>query len=169
MKNADETAVGAQNIEPPTKLDVSINSVGEAFIVAEYNALRREIELQIAERRKAENQILISIAAVYAWVLTRDQPLDPILFRVALSLPAGLACLGFLRWMGIQLRTMTIGEYLNQIEVELSPKGFGWESYLAKHRKTKPLRGQFEGWSEFLIWALLISSTIAAAIWLPSV
>jgi len=38
-------------------------------VTAEYNALRREIELQIAERRKAENQILISIAAVYAWVL----------------------------------------------------------------------------------------------------
>lgn len=167
MTSEDESKAAAQEAKPSAKLDVSISSVGETFVVAEYDALRREIELQIAERRKAENQILIAIAAVYAWVLTRDHPLDPILFRVALALPAGLACLGFLRWMGIQLRTMTIGEYLHRVEAELSPEGFGWERFLGEHRSAKPLRGRFEGWSEFLIWVLLITGTIAAAIWLP--
>ena len=91
MTNEDEPNAAAQEAKPSTKLDISISSVGEAFVVAEYDALRREIEPQIAERRKAENQILIAIAAVYARVLTREQPLDPILFRVALALPAGLA------------------------------------------------------------------------------
>ena len=150
------------------KLELNIETMGEAFVTAQYNALRREVELQISERRKAENQILISIAAVYAWVLTRDQSLDPVLFRTALSLPVGLACLGFLRWIGIQLRTMTIGTYLDQVEQGLSVDGFGWEDFLREHRNKHPVRGRFEGWSELLIWLLLISGTIWAAVCLPA-
>jgi len=153
--------------EANPKLDLRIESLGEAFVTTQYNALRREIELQIAERRKAENQILISIAAVYAWVLTRDQPLDSVLFRAALCLPVGLACLGFLRWIGIQLRTMTIGRYLNRIERRLSAEEFGWEEFLSDHRKKEPIRGQFEGWSEILIWVLLIAGTILMAVFMP--
>ncbi|MCB1497054.1 MAG: hypothetical protein KDJ86_14800 [Bauldia sp.] len=169
MTNDDETLKKPGQKADAGDLKVSIDSLGDGFLIAEYNAMRREIELQISERRKAENTIFFSIAAVYAWVLTRDKNFDPLLFRASLVLPVVLACLGFLRWAGIQMRTMTIGEYLSDLEKRLSSNSIGWETYLSSHRKKYPIRGRFEGWSEVVVWCLIICATVATAIFLPRI
>lgn len=154
----------AQNNSPIIR---ELNQPQTDFIKTEYDALRREIELQISERRRAETQTFISIAAVYAWVLTREHPLDPILYRTALSLPFILATLGLLRWIGIQLRTMTIGHFLRDIEDNYSLKNLGWETYLSERRQQKPLRAQFEGWSELTVWLIVVVATFLCLLLLP--
>ena len=79
------------------KLDLSDETKRDAFLATEFNALRREIELQVVERRKVEGQTFAGLAAIYAWVLTRNPPLDPLYMKAALAIPMVFAILGLLR------------------------------------------------------------------------
>ncbi|MBL9050568.1 MAG: hypothetical protein JNK19_10705 [Tabrizicola sp.] len=128
----------------------------------EFDALRREIEIHISERRKIESQLVIGISALYAWSFSIEPTIDPILFRLALLIPPIVIFLSFLRWASLHLRTMKIGQYIRKLESEQLQSCIGWESFIAEDRANRPFWGQLEGWSEFLVWlALFVGSLIA--------
>ena len=84
---------------------------------------------------------------------------------MALALPAVLCLLGFLKWVSVVVRTMTLGNYIREAEEALagSPKG-GWEHYLFGYRSRKPFFGQLEGWTEFMFWVLAFAGSIGASV-----
>lgn len=127
---------------------VSDETKRDAFLATEFNALRREIELQIVERRKVEGQTFVGLAAIYAWVLTRNPPLEPLYMKASLAVPMVFSLLGLLRWIAIMMRTMTIGAYIRSIEERAVGEGQGWETVLKKMRKEHPFKSQLEGWAE---------------------
>lgn len=146
-------------------LDISDKTKRDAFFATEFNALRREIELQVVERRKVEGQTFVGLAAIYAWILTRNPPLDPLYTKATLAVPMIFALLGFLRWSAIMLRTMAIGSYIQSMEVHAVGEGQGWETLLKQMRKDRPIKGQLEGWVEAISWGLTIFLSTAAFVY----
>lgn len=143
------------------RVTLSEETKREAFFATEFNALRREIELQIVERRKIEGQTFVGLAALYAWVLTRNPPLDPLFMKASLMVPVAFSILGFLRWSAIMRRIMAIGAYIQSIEEKAVGDGQGWETVLKQMREQNPVRSQFEGWIELTTWGLAIVGSIA--------
>ncbi|WP_323771507.1 hypothetical protein [Antarctobacter sp.] len=144
------------------KLDLSDDTKRDAFLATEFNALRREIELQVVERRKVEGQTFAGLAAIYSWVLTRNPPLDPFYMKASLAIPMFFAALGLLRWLAIMMRIMAIGAYIQSMEEKIVGEGRGWETILKKMREANPVKSQLEGWVESMTWGLsLIGSTAA--------
>ena len=150
---------------PQKKFDLPDETKRGAFLASEFNALRREIELQIVERRKIETQTFIGLAAIYAWLLTRNPPLDPIYMKITLVIPMVFSILGLLRWLGIMMRTMALGAYIQRMEADAAGQGLGWETSLMQLRKRRPLRGQLEGWVEATTWGLTVIGSTGAFIY----
>lgn len=117
------------------KLDLSDETKRDAFLATEFNVLRREIELQVVERRKVEGQTFGGLAAIYAWVLTRNPPLDPLYMKASLAIPMIFATLGLLRWLAIMMRTMALGGYIQSMEEKAVGQGRGWETTLKKTQR----------------------------------
>ncbi len=163
-----KTAQTVTKKSAPTESQTAADANSSAFDLAEFDALRREIELHIAERRKIENQVILGLAAIYSWLFTRDATFPAYLFKAGLAIPALMVFLGFVRWMAIQLRTMKLGEYLSGVEVGLSRKKTGWEHFLANHRTERPIMGQFEGWSEIVVWSALFGVSFLVLIYIPA-
>ncbi len=111
----------------------------ETFLLAEHSTIRSEIDLQIVERRRVEAQTFVGVAAVYAWALTREEPIHEPYFLAVLAVPVFLTIVGFLRWIGIILRTMALGQYAKQTEVQMLGKHGGWEVNLEKSRRKRPI------------------------------
>jgi hypothetical protein len=147
------------------KLDLSDDTKRGAFLATEFNALRREIELQVVERRKVEGQTFVGLAAIYAWVLTRNPPLDPVYMKASLAIPMVFSILGLLRWIAIMMRTMSIGAYIQSMEEKAVGEGRGWETILKQIRKDHPVKGQLEGWIEAITWGLTVIGSFAAFIY----
>jgi len=148
-----------------SKLDLSDETKRDAFLATEFNALRREIELQVVERRKVEGQTFVGLAAIYAWVLTRNPPLDPIYMKASLAIPMVFSLLGLLRWLAIMMRTMAIGAYIQSIEEQAVGDGRGWETILKKMRTEKPVKSQLEGWIESITWGLTVIGSSSAFVY----
>lgn len=146
------------------KLDLSDETKRDAFLATEFNALRREVELQVVERRKVEGQTFVGLAAIYAWVLTRDPPLEPMYMKASLAVAMVFSLLGLLRWIAIMLRTMAIGSYIRSMEEKAVGEGRGWETILREMRTKHPLKGQLEGWVEATTWALTVVGSGSAFI-----
>ncbi len=135
-------------------------------MLEEFKSLRSEIDIHIQARAKLENQVFIGVFALYGWLFSLTNISDPVLFRVGLGLPIIISITGFLRWSAIQLRTVEIGTYLKVIEIRmLRDKLGGWENYLDRVRTSRPIRGQMEGWVEFIAWLLLFLLTITVYLW----
>jgi hypothetical protein len=128
------------------ELDADALSVADkdrrGFLLAEFQSLRKEIDLQIAERRKIESQVVLGVAAVYSWLLTRDASLDPSLIKAGFILPVVVTLLGFVRWSALMMTVMNLGKYLHQVEGILGHETDGWERFLRQKRKTNPFTGQ---------------------------
>lgn len=144
------------------KLEFSEETKRDAFLATEFNALRREIELQVVERRKVEGQTFVGLAAIYAWVLTRNPPLDPFYMKASLAIPMFFSVLGFLRWVAIMMRTMSIGAYIQSMEEKAVGEGRGWETILKQMREDGPIKNRLEGWVEAVTWCLTIVGSISA-------
>lgn len=147
------------------KLDLSDETRRDAFLATEFNALRREIELQVVERRKVEGQTFVGLAAIYAWVLTRNPPLDPLYMKASLAIPMVFSILGLLRWLAIMIRTMAIGAYIQSMEEKAVGEGRGWETILKKMREENPVKSQLEGWIESITWGLTVIGSSAAFVY----
>lgn len=62
----------------------------QAFIIAEYSALRREIELEIKEIGEYLRYAVVSSGAIWAWLLLKSQPQ---ISRIGCMLPFVLSTL----------------------------------------------------------------------------
>ncbi|WP_417680193.1 hypothetical protein [Roseibium sp.] len=149
--------------EQPTgaKLELSKEAVRSAYLTAEFNALRREIEIQISERRKVESQTFVGLAAIYAWVFTRNPPFDSFYMKITLAIPVVFTIIGLLRWLAIMSRTMVLGAYIRSMEESIVGGELGWETILKKIRDKYPFKGRLEGWVEILTWIISILGTIS--------
>lgn len=138
------------------------------FHMAEYNQLRSEIEMHIADRRKVETQNVIAIFGIYAWLLSRpsDANINPNLMSMAMGLPVGIAVYGLMKWEALMKRTIQIGIYLKRLEAALTETpNFGWEHSLKADRTSNPLLGQLEGQTGRIFWYALVALTVAFWIW----
>jgi hypothetical protein len=141
--------------------------IGKDFWLIEFDALRREIELHVSERRKIESQVVVGLAALYAWAFSLEKDAAEFLFHAVLSIPPILILLSFFRWSSIHLRTMKIGEYIRKREEAIFSKKVGWETYIANERASRPIWGQFEGWTEFLVWLVLFGGSLVVLALFP--
>lgn len=142
-------------------------TIDKDFWLIEFDALRREIEIHVSERRKIESQVVVGLAAMYAWAFSLENAVAEILFRAVLGIPPILILLSFLRWSSIHLRTMKIGEYIRLREETNAPPKTGWETYIANDRASRPIWGQLEGWTEFLVWLALFGGSLVVLALFP--
>lgn len=137
------------------------------FHMAEYEGLRREIEVQIADRRRVEIHSVVAIFIVYAWLFSRPPNVNPELMQIAMALPIGAAVYGLLKWEALMIRTIQIGAYIRKIEERLTvAPELGWEHYLRTERQGLfSVFGAMEGHAGRLFWVLLVAATIAVFVW----
>ena len=125
------------------------------FHAQEYECLRREIEMHIADRRKVETQHTIAATVIYAWLISEQSTLAPFLLNFVIFLPFVILLLGYFKWEALMLRTIQIGQYLATLEEKLAADGTGWEAYLKTEREDKTIKGQLEGQGVRFIWLFL--------------
>jgi hypothetical protein len=63
---ADTAGVGRT-----TEAQVPAKDYRHEFYLAEFNVLRKEVEIRLAEINQIEYQVFLGAAATYAWLLTR--------------------------------------------------------------------------------------------------
>ena len=75
--------------------------IGKDFWLIEFDALRREIEIHVSERRKIESQVVVGLAALYAWAFSLEKDAAEFLFHAVLSIPPILILLRAPRFLTI--------------------------------------------------------------------
>ena len=137
------------------------NEFNEKFHLIEYESLRKEIEIHIADRRKVETQSILAIFGIYAWLLSRPSGFDPELLKLALGLPLGVALYGYIKWEALMFRTIQIGRYIKNLESKFSDSSiYGWEHSLKKQRTHMRIVGQLEGQSVRIFWIAVIALSV---------
>lgn len=124
------------------------------FRLKEFEYLRREIELLLAEDRMTERYIIVAVATIWAWLAT--QRLPPF-FGLAWWIPVFIVVAGLLRLWVIVKRFGCFGSYL--IEFESALNIAGWENFLKKNARIRP----FEICVSFFFWTTVLGATIAVA------
>ncbi|MDK9695052.1 MAG: hypothetical protein OEL76_01520 [Siculibacillus sp.] len=115
-------------IEPP-------QSTVRDFHLQEYGALRAEILMTLAEIRKNEMIVIVSIAAIYAWFFGGDHPtlqeaMGGRATRYAAPiLSSFLALVGYGRQKSLEFALLAIADYIVQVEAKFADKDLkGWAS-----------------------------------------
>jgi hypothetical protein len=98
----------------------------QVFLVAEFGALRREIELEFKEPGDFLRYAVVSSGAMWAWFMSHTE--QPISKRLCF-LPLVLSTLLWGETIAIRRKIRQIGRYIEKIETVFRlPKGFGWET-----------------------------------------
>lgn len=126
------------------------------LILIEYNNLWTAKFNLVAERRRVETGVVLGTAAVYSWIFTRSNDVDPNFFNYSLAIPLVVSILGALRWLAIQLQILKIVQYSLKIERRVLGRYGGWEAYIAKVRNHKRLFGWSESLAEVALWSILV-------------
>ena len=127
----------------------------EGFLRAEYDALRREIELKQKQRFSlAINAALIS-GALFAWLATNQVP--GYARMIAFFAPALMLVLAWFHWI-LQRETERIAGYVLRLENELAPPGFGWERETPA-QAFMPTRKWYSLW-----WLLMVIGSLAISV-----
>lgn len=128
----------------------------QEFVLAEYSAIRSELEEAVRETRSLERFALIALGTIWSWVLASAKPGR----ELVLWLPALLiAFLGF-RASELIKHIEFIGSYLAKVEATFSlPHGLGFEqNFLPRvHDKRR---------TTYLFWSVLMFVAIVLpAVW----
>lgn len=103
------------------------------FLLAEFEALRAEIDALRESVQTCANFAIVSSAAFWAWLVTHNGWQGRYWFIT--YIPAAMAVLFGLRWIALVRVAIQAGEYIRKVETTLNlPQGLGWESHLAKNR-----------------------------------
>jgi hypothetical protein len=126
----------------------------EEFRLKEYECLRREIEMTSKDSRSLEKYIAVAVGGIWTW-LYGVKVNSPWMW----SVPCLLAILGAIRAFGMNQSFVVFHAYILKLEEAFSKTGGpeGWEHFIEKHDT-----GNAKG--AVLFWAILITSTAAAAI-----
>jgi nucleoside permease NupC len=111
-----------------------------SFHLAEYAALRAEIDQRIAALMDVEREVVIGSFVLYAWLLGRERKSIDLWARItAVWLPVLLSGISYLRLEANRQRIRQIGDYLSELEAQLAyPALKGWEHVLTGIRETHP-------------------------------
>lgn len=135
------------------------------FVLEEYRALRKEIELRITAAERVETITVVAIALTYGWVFAKG---DTLLGQPAWFIPFGLASLGAVRCFGLVQWMWGIGQYVKVIERTIyESQPLGWEWFVrptARKRSRNAL-----SLSALLLWCTLLVGTLVFAFWHPSI
>ena len=102
----------------------------KAFHEKEYEALRREIELDIKETRSLERNALLANAAIFTWLATTGKEF---LGHWWLPwLPVVISGLAAFRSFALLSRMMELGDYIAKLECTFG--SLGWERERIKHK-----------------------------------
>ena len=125
--------------------------------MAEYATLRKEIEGYLQELRTLDRNVVIGVAATWAWLATyHEATLGPTHWRLAWLIPFFLVLLAWLRSFVIFRSLRCLGAYIkNHLQEELP---LGWEG--CKERELDP-KTPFTP----LMWGLLLFGTGFLALW----
>lgn len=151
-----------ENPPKPTKGEVD-------FLMAEYAALRTEIENHLQDRKKLDGQVITGVVASYVWIFTRPDDSNFDLIESSLFIPPALCLFGFLKWLGIMAKMFSAADYIVKIERSLLRTDFfGWEHFLQRRRISRPIAGRIEGSVESLFWLCIIVATTVLSIYTAS-
>lgn len=130
----------------------------QSFLISEFSALRREIELEIKELRELLRYAILSSGAIWAWLLSRSQPM---LSRVGCFLPLALSLLLLGQSLLVRKKVFGLGAYLQRIEQAFKlPDRLGWETQLTRGIIK---RDNLPRW-ENTVWAVLCLGNLAGAL-----
>jgi len=116
------------------------------FLLEEYKALRKEIELYIAEVRGLERYSIVAIGAVWGW-LSANRIEHPVPWMIPLILSIGVG----LRGLVILVHFKRISKYIYGIESAFDVNG--WEH---QFRASMPVRGM--AWMSISTASLLVGA-----------
>jgi hypothetical protein len=130
----------------------------QVFLTQEFNALRKEIELEIKELREYLRYAIIASGAIWAWFLSHSQPQIP---QLARFLPLALSALLFGQTIVVRKKVYKIGSYITKIEGAFPlPAGLGWETQLL----TGGIKRDSVPFWEKAVWVVLCIGNLGAAL-----
>ena len=126
-------------------------------ILKEYELLRKEIEVHLADMRSLERNVAAAVGATWAWLATHSTPPLP---KWTWLIPIFFVILGGLRHFGLRKQFRNFHKYLARIEESFSGKQDpgGWEHFLGSGNTALRL-------STGTFWIVLSLSTVAIAIY----
>ncbi len=110
-------------------LDLNEHQVKKTFHLKEYESLRKELEFLSNDLRTLEKYVVVSIAAVWTWLLTHQSSFpvtNPVIFLTAWGMPFLFSSLGTIRALSLYKGIEQIGEYIKNIEDAFDIQG--WEN-----------------------------------------
>jgi hypothetical protein len=143
---------GARNVWPP---DRQIE-----FHLKEVEALRAEIARLDAAKRTLQLYTIAGVAGVAAWLFTNRVAMTSSELRLAWLLPVFLATMGFRLSRSYVRSAKEIGAYIARLEEHAALPDLGWETSLARRRKTV---GSLISRAETLNWLIVFLLTLLAA------
>ena len=124
------------------------------FLLAEFDALRREIEHEIGELGELLRYGLVSSGALWAWLLS--QPSGG-MRKVAAFLPFVISLALFVEVLLVRQHIRGIGIYILKIEGYFRlPEDLGWESHLLTGSRKLGRKDDPIEILENLVWIVLI-------------
>lgn len=116
----------------------------EKFLSMEYDALRSEIEMNIASVRRTDEICLVGWSGSLAWLFTSE-----ISVSYAFLLPSILALGLYVRRRSFQASIEIFHKYImTQVEEPIGIRG--WEHFI--HKKTDPINR----WANYYYWTLIV-------------
>lgn len=140
----------------------AITGPAETYLIAEYDALRREIEIEIRELGEFLRYGLLASGGIWAWLLSRTAHV----ITVAYYLPLVVSVILFIETRLVLKNLMLVGAYLQNVERHFQlPHALGWEKHLQATRR----KGHWiEHW-ETIVWVGLCIANLICALIVPHV
>ena len=111
----DTTGVGRTT---EAQVPVPAKDYRREFYLAEFNALRKEVEIRLAEINQIEYQVFLGAAATYAWLLTRPTDTSA-LSKVGWAVPLFLALYGYFKIKHSIGVLRKLGQYIGKVETAI--------------------------------------------------
>ncbi|MDB6002603.1 MAG: hypothetical protein JWP52_4302 [Rhizobacter sp.] len=124
----------------------------------EYLALRKEVEACTKELATLEKVCIVSVVAVFAWLATLPEVVDPVLAAIAWLAPVLMPLYGGLKSSALRSRLALLNEHLEAIERLHLPGARGWHALL-RTRRSRSSSMRANG-----AWALFLALTVVASV-----
>jgi hypothetical protein len=133
-----------------------LEKTAEEYLIAEFKALRKEIEIAIQHLHSLFRFTLLACGGIWTWLLSR---LGELPSKHVVWIPVAIVLFFFLRSITVNIDMKKVGNYLARVERGMHlPPGLGWETSLRS--------GHWHGatdWWEYFFWTALAIANIALA------
>lgn len=130
----------------------------------EYLALRKEVEAHTKELATLEKACIVGVVAVFAWLSTLPEGVDPVLAAIAWLAPVLMPLYGALKSSALRSRLSLLSEHLEAIERLHLPGGQGWHALLRTRRSRSASMRANGAWALFLALTVIASVTGANSV-----